>query len=55
MIICYTLMNSKKILVKMITSFSSCDLILSVFYFDEEIFEKLRNELKSNFRSLNIS
>ena len=39
----------------MMMSISSYDLTLSLFYFDEEIFVNLRNELKSNFLPLNIS
>ena len=36
-------------------SISSYDLTLSLFYYDEEKSLKLRNELKSDFRSLIIS
>ena len=45
----------KELLVKMMMSISSYDLTLSLFYFDEEIYAKSRNELKSNFRFLIIS
>ena len=39
----------------MMISISSYDLTLSLFYFDEEISAKLQNELKWNFRFLDIS
>ena len=42
----------EELFIKMMMSISSFDLTLSLFYFDEEILVKLRNELKSNFRSL---
>ena len=45
----------EELFIDMMMSISSFDLTLSLFYFDEEIFVKLRNELKSNFRFLNIS
>ena len=45
----------EELFINMMISISSFDLTLSLFYFDEEMFVKLRNELKSNFRSLDIS
>ena len=54
-LILYTYEFNEVLLEKMMISISSKNLTLSLFYFDEEIFAKLRNELKSNFRSLDIS